>query len=231
MKRKASGDEVFKAFDDKISSYLDKNRASIEQEYRQRAGKQVSDADVEAFISGLGDAIYDHLKLDPAHVSRFVDFYAGDEKLQKMISGFIDSSREYPRAASVPPGKISSELRRISDSIRPGMSISRSSISRSLREMHAALEGDSVEYVVIQLNASDNNGLTPKAAKKAESIVEGSFIAHGAKTVCWSSDILFVGIQPGATATVRSALASLIEGTSGGDAAALMAGSIITNPA
>jgi len=113
MRRTASADAVFKAFDDKISGYLDKNRASIEKELRMRAGRGVSDADVEAFMAGLGDAIYDAVEPDSAHLNRFVDFYVSDDKLSGVISDMIEKSSQYPRAASG-PSEVASALRAIS---------------------------------------------------------------------------------------------------------------------
>ncbi len=135
MRRRASADAVFKAFDDKISAYLDRNRASIEKEYRQGAGRGLPDSDVSSFMSGLGDSIYDEVHVDQAHLSRFVDFYLSDDKLSQLVSKSIDASREYPRAASS-PSSVSDSLRRLAASISGGPGApDASSVASSIRQI------------------------------------------------------------------------------------------------
>jgi len=111
MNRTASGDDVFKAFDGAIESYLSSNRQAIEKEFRSSAGRPVQDSEVDAFIQGLGDVLYDAVKPDPAHVKRFVDFYCSPDKLQKAVTSAIGDAVAYA------PGRAASDLRAIADAV------------------------------------------------------------------------------------------------------------------
>ncbi len=120
MKRRyASVDAFVQVFDDKISKYLDKNRKAIELEYKEKAGAPVQDAEIQSFLQGLGDAIYEQIQLDPAQLERFANFYVGDDKMQKMVSSAVDSSNAFPRAAGdySSPGEIANQLRLVASHI------------------------------------------------------------------------------------------------------------------
>ncbi len=128
----ASGDDVFKAFDDAIETYLTKNRKAIEQEYRKVAGKPVSDADVDSLVQGLGDSIYQSVALDPSHVKRFVDFYVSDDKLQKAVSSAIERAT----STAYSPDRAASDISAVADALdrasRPSASKLAAAISRIL---------------------------------------------------------------------------------------------------
>jgi len=133
MRRVASGDAVFEAFDKAIESYLAKNRAAIEKEYKAAAGRPVQDSEIDSFISGLGDSVYSGISIDPGHLKRFVDFYVGDDKMQKVVSAAIEQATQYPpaRAAS----DISAIAAALDSSRSPSLSKLSSAISSVLRRL------------------------------------------------------------------------------------------------
>lgn len=111
MQRTASGDAVFQAFDQAIESYLTKNRQAIEKEFRAAAGRPVQDSEVDSFIQGLGDSLYETVQPDPAHVKRFVDFYVSPDKLQKAVTTAIEGAVAYS------PGRAAADLVAIADAL------------------------------------------------------------------------------------------------------------------
>lgn len=127
MLRTASGDDVFKAFDSAIESYLTKNRKAIEQEYRKVAGKPVTDEQVDSLIQGLGDSIYGSISLDPAHVKRFVDFYVSDDKLQKAVSSAIEAA-----ALDYSPDRAAADISAIADALDRAVRPSSSKLAAAL---------------------------------------------------------------------------------------------------
>ncbi len=133
MRRTASGDDVFQAFDNAIEAFLTKNRSAIEKEFKTSAGRPVDDAEIAAFISGLGDSLYESVKPDPAHVKRFVDFYVGDDKLQKAVSASIEQATQYP------PARAAADLRAIASALdsssRPSASKTSAAIARVLSRL------------------------------------------------------------------------------------------------
>jgi hypothetical protein len=135
MRRIASGDAVFQAFDEAIESYLAKNRKAIESEYKKAAGRQVQDSEIDSFLSGLGDSVYAGISPDPAHVKRFVDFYVSGDKMQKAITSAIEQATQYP------PARAASDLERIAASLdsasRPSISKLSAAISSVLRRLEA----------------------------------------------------------------------------------------------
>lgn len=133
MQRTASGDEVFKAFDQAIESYLTKNRQAIEKEYRAAAGRAVQDGEVDSFIQGLGDSLYEAIAPDPAHMKRFVDFYASPDKLQRAVSDAIEQASQYS------PGRAASDLRAIADALDAARRPSARKVTAALRRVVSRL--------------------------------------------------------------------------------------------
>lgn len=120
MTRTASADAVFEAFDKKIEDYLRRNRKAIEQQYKSAAGRPVDAPEFDSFFSGLGDALYAGIQPDPQHLSRFVDFYAGDQKLEQAVGALVESA-----ATAYAPGRAASAIASIADALdrarRPSM--------------------------------------------------------------------------------------------------------------
>lgn len=133
----ASADAIFRAFDDRIVGFLDKNRKAIEKEYRSVAGRPVSDSEISSFLSGLGDAIYDRIDVDPAQLDRFVGFYVNDSRLQQMVSDAIESSVVgRPVAASRLSGLLRSIASDLDRSPAPSLSGLRGDLSRLISSLN-----------------------------------------------------------------------------------------------
>lgn len=112
MRRRASADEVFQAFDRKIEDYLKKNRSAIESRYKSLAGRPVDGAELDSFMSSLGDSLYDGVKLDPQHLARFVDFYVGDERLGKIVDEAVEAA-----ATNYGPARAASDVEAIASAL------------------------------------------------------------------------------------------------------------------
>lgn len=129
----ASGDEVFKAFDSAIESYLTQNRQAIVKEFRAAAGRQVQDSEVDSFVQGLGDSLYNAVQPDPAHVKRFVDFYVSPDKLQKAVTSAIEAASAYT------PGRAASDLLAIADALDRARSPSAAKLVTALGRVSSRL--------------------------------------------------------------------------------------------
>ena len=89
MKRIASADDVFNAFDTRIDSWIGANRAQLESQYKKAAGRAVSDSEISEFFDILGESLYSGIQLDPGAVKRFVDFHTNDQKLGQMADDMV----------------------------------------------------------------------------------------------------------------------------------------------
>lgn len=109
MRRTATLDAVVEAFDEKISDFLQRNRPAIEKEYRAAAGREVSDDEIDGFLSGLADDIYSSIVPDESHLQRFADFYVGDDRLEKLVSEAVERGTGYQ------PAQVAAELKEIAE--------------------------------------------------------------------------------------------------------------------
>lgn len=92
MRRKASADAVFQAFDHQIDAWVGKNRPQLTDRYRKAAGRPVQDQELNSFLDGLGDRLYEGIQLDPGAMKRFVEFHASDQKLGQMADDMIEDA-------------------------------------------------------------------------------------------------------------------------------------------
>jgi hypothetical protein len=128
----ASADTFVEALDNKITTFLHKNKTAIIKEYREKAGRGVPDNEVNQFLSELGDRIYESITLDPAQLDRFINFYANDDKLQKFVSESIDSLNVYPRAAASPE-KISGLLKAMATQINQSATSNKLKLANNIK--------------------------------------------------------------------------------------------------
>jgi hypothetical protein len=139
--RIASLDVIFEAFDDKIETFLEKYGDDIAREYRSKAKRPISDSEVDAFVDGLGDKLYEVIRPDPNSLQRFVGFYTDDAKLQGIVNNIIENS-SFPTSpiASTDPSHLASTLRQIADKIDASKRPSRNLVASELKLIVAAIE-------------------------------------------------------------------------------------------
>lgn len=143
--RIASLDTMFEEFDDKIETFLGKYRDDISREYRSKVKRPISDFEVDAFVDGLGDKLYEAIQPDSSSLQRFVNFYTNDAKLQGIVSNIVENS-SFPTApvASIKPSNLASTLRQIADKIDASKKPSQSLVASELKQVVAAIEVDFV---------------------------------------------------------------------------------------
>lgn len=139
--RTASLDTIFEAFDDKIETFLGKFGDDIGREYRSKVGRPLNDSEVDSFVDGLGDKLYEVIQPDPSALQRFVGFYTDDAKLQKIVSEIIENSK-FPTSpvASTSPSTLASTLRQIADRIDASKKPSQSLVASELKRVIATIE-------------------------------------------------------------------------------------------
>ena len=118
MRRKASADAIFQAFDRQIDTWVGKNRPQLVDRYRKAAGRPVEDSELNSFLNGLGDRLYEDIQLDPGATKRFVEFHASDQKLWQMADDLVEDAAVSGRLPAPPMSQAASQVSQPSELAR-----------------------------------------------------------------------------------------------------------------